>query len=196
MALIKLPDDFYSNVREYVKEVKNRVGVDPNLDNMREYGNLIKTLNDIIKLRLNKIVLRSLYHQDDMDDFTKEEKELFVDVSRLINDYESQMDFTVNKSPGKHNSTKPDNDKLNRDIEKYDVKDKKIKDDKNYGSIEEGFLVVRIKQNIPAYSGVDGNIYGPFESGAEVKLPREEAEFLVNANMADSLNKQEKMRCV
>ena len=91
MALTPLPDDFYDAVREYVKEIKNRVGMDPCLDNMREYENLIKTLNDIVRLRLNKVILRSLHHQENTDNLTREEKELYINIEKVIKSYELSL---------------------------------------------------------------------------------------------------------
>lgn len=212
MALIKLPDRFYEAVRSYVKEVKNRVGVNPNFDNMREYENLVKTLNDITRLRLNKIVLRSLHHQEEVEGLTKEEKELFADINQLVSNYESSMDFTAGKRADvartveypkfegsefeRSENKEPEKPKealINKTSfsgikgDKDSSKELELEEGKILKSIREDFITVKIKQNIPAYSGIDGNVYGPFETGQRVKLPKEEAEFLLNANMADNV---------
>ncbi len=46
---------------------------------------------------------------------------------------------------------------------------------------------VRIVKNVDQYMGVDKNVYGPFKQGEELLLPKEEAEWLLHAKMAEKI---------
>ncbi|MCC7552210.1 DNA replication complex GINS family protein [Candidatus Micrarchaeota archaeon] len=43
---------------------------------------------------------------------------------------------------------------------------------------------VKIVKNVPAYTGIDGSIYGPFAPEQEKELPESEVKFLIKAEMA------------
>jgi DNA replication initiation complex subunit (GINS family) len=43
---------------------------------------------------------------------------------------------------------------------------------------------VKIVKNVPAYTGMDGILYGPFEPEQEKELPEAEVTFLIKAEMA------------
>ncbi|MEM3610433.1 MAG: hypothetical protein QW076_06075, partial [Candidatus Anstonellales archaeon] len=45
-------------------------------------------------------------------------------------------------------------------------------------------IEVHILQDIPEYIGKDGKIYGPYQKNSIVKLPYEEAEYLIKENFA------------
>lgn len=51
---------------------------------------------------------------------------------------------------------------------------------------EEKNILKRIKivKNVPAYTGIDGSIYGPFKPEQEKELPEAEVNFLIKAEMA------------
>ncbi len=177
MSLSQLPEDFYSQVKEYVMNVKNKVGVNPNLDNMREYENLIKTLKDIIRFRLQKIVLKSTQGFDEeIPGMTREEKELFIRINQYIRQYEEEVNSLITGS-------EPPNINHEETFSDEHISDKTQEEQKS-NEKEDDFMEIIPVQNIPAYTGLDGNIYGPFDSGERVRLPKEEAKFLINANMA------------
>lgn len=48
-------------------------------------------------------------------------------------------------------------------------------------------LKVRITQPVEKYTGLDKNIYGPYKPGEQPVLPKDEAEWLLNARMAESV---------
>jgi DNA replication initiation complex subunit (GINS family) len=46
---------------------------------------------------------------------------------------------------------------------------------------------VKILKEVEQYIGLDKSVYGPFKSGEEKLLPRDEAEWLLKANMAEPI---------
>jgi len=46
---------------------------------------------------------------------------------------------------------------------------------------------IRITKDVEKYTGLDKNIYGPFKIGEMQTLPKEEAEWLLQANMAEKI---------
>ncbi len=46
------------------------------------------------------------------------------------------------------------------------------------------FKKIKILKNVPAYTGADGSIYGPFKPEQEKELPETEVNFLLKADMA------------
>lgn len=47
---------------------------------------------------------------------------------------------------------------------------------------------IRITKSVDQYMGVDKNVYGPFKQGEELMLPKEEAEWLLHAKMAEKID--------
>jgi DNA replication initiation complex subunit (GINS family) len=51
----------------------------------------------------------------------------------------------------------------------------------------EGIKKIKIIKDVEKYSGLDKNVYGPFKPGDIPTLPKEEAQWLLDAKMAEML---------
>ena len=56
---------------------------------------------------------------------------------------------------------------------------------------ETEYVKVRVKSSIPEFRGTDLEVYGPFDEGEEVELPRDNAEIFVNRGNAELLEEEE-----
>ena len=70
--------------------------------------------------------------------------------------------------------------KLHADIQQSRATVKKV-----WESEQSTAKKVRIMKEVERYKGLDNNIYGPFKPGEELLLPKEEAEWLLKANLAE-----------
>ncbi|MFB1064930.1 hypothetical protein [Natrinema sp. H-ect4] len=53
---------------------------------------------------------------------------------------------------------------------------------------ETEYDTVKILNETPEFRGTDLDVYGPFEEGDEVEVPKDNAEILVNRGNAEYLN--------
>ena len=58
---------------------------------------------------------------------------------------------------------------------------------KEYIRIQEGDSKIRILMEIYEYLGLDGQKYGPYMKGETVKIPAQEAEWLIKARIAEAI---------
>jgi hypothetical protein len=51
-------------------------------------------------------------------------------------------------------------------------------------SSDHSYRLIRFRREIPEFTAVDLEVYGPFEGGDEVELPEDNTEILVNRGQA------------
>ena len=153
-AIIKLENDFYSQIAELLAKKKEEAMVSQSIMAIREYENIRKTVISIQAKREEKIALMALRGENDGDGLTPEEKSFLQRFYGEIN----EMRNTVK---GLWNSAETRNPSLIRKV--------------------------KITRDVERYVGLDKNIYGPFKQGEQHMLPKEEADWLLNAKMAETI---------
>ncbi len=157
MVLADLHDKFYDKLEELVTTKKQELETDHSINNIREFENTVKLLRNIFQMRQQKILLRAIQSTgEDKEGMTTEEISLFEDIKSLMESNKLRFEKV------------------------FDNKKVKIKNKTETKVLKK----VKIVKNVPAYTGVDGTLYGPFEPEQEKVLPEAEVNFLIKAEMA------------
>jgi DNA replication factor GINS len=164
VELVKLPDDFYSRVADYLKRIR---GESRMLDKRtvkafllkKEWRNVKRMLRELIQARYKKLVKKVAKGEKvPVDVLTREEKKIFTDVSPFAEAYRS---FAKNLIQGQS---------LKVDIER-----------------EHKVVVLRFLKDVPAIIGSDMKTYGPFKAEDIASLPVENAKILVKQGLAEKI---------
>jgi DNA replication factor GINS len=164
VELVRLPDDFYQKVAEYLKKIKEESRM---LDKRtakanllrKEWQNVKRMLRELIQARYKKLIGEMAKGEKiPVDALTIEEKKIFTDVSPIAEAYRS---FAKNLIQGHF---------------------LKIKDEK-----EPKIVVLRFLKDVPALIGSDMKTYGPFEAEDIASLPAENAKILVRQGLAEKV---------
>ena len=159
--LQQLPKDFYRKVAEYIKKIREETRM---LDTKTVKGRLIKTefenvkkmLEEILRLRLEKI-LEMLKIGEDVpkSHLTSEEEEIFEETFPISERFQ----------------------KLIKDLTQGRISEVTSGE-------KSGKVVIRFLKDIPAIVGVDLKTYGPFQAEDVASLPAENAKILIRQGLA------------
>jgi DNA replication factor GINS len=156
-----LPRDFYANLVDYMKKIREESRM---LDKKttrarlmhREFENAKKLVRELIRLRREKILKKTVTGKALSEDFlTTEEKDLHHEFLPLAESYQG---FLKNILRGQ--------------ITQVERKEKTKR------------MLVRFVQEIPAIIGSDMNTYGPYRAEDIATLPPENAKILIRQGIA------------
>ena len=176
--LQKLPDGFFESVRNWFK-VKEKL---KDTTSLLEVENAKKLLEDVINRRQKKIVLAALSTmrgQLPPSGLNDEERKFFDDIVNTLKSFKNDM-----------------NEKF-RSFD--DIAEEKVEEAKK--SIEEmkpvgmenivvkpnGKILVKVLIDLPKFSGVDMQSYGPLRTGDIITLPDEVAKLLITRKAAENI---------
>jgi DNA replication factor GINS len=164
VELVRLPDDFYLKVAEYLKRIReesrmlDKRTVKANLLR-REWQNVKCMFRGFIRKRYKKLIGKVARGEKiPVDALTIEEKKIFSDVSSFAEAYRT---FAKNLIQGHF---------------------LKIKVEK-----EPKIVVLRFLKDVPALIGSDLKTYGPFKAEDIASLPPENAKILVKQGLAEKV---------
>jgi DNA replication factor GINS len=157
----RVPKDFYRKLAEYVKKIREeRRMLDKNTTKAKllkhEFRNAKNMVGDLIRLRYDKALKKSLTRENvPRDVLTQEEEKLYGEILPLAEAYQG---FLKNVLRGR--------------LSYVDREEKK------------SMVVLRFVQEIPALVGSDMKTYGPFEPEDIATLPAENARILIKQGVA------------
>lgn len=161
---VKLPNDFYLRVAEYLKKVKeesrmlDKKTVKANLLK-KEWQNVKRMLRELILARYKKLVKKVVKGEKvPLDALTVEEKKIFTGVSPFA---EAYRNFAKSLIQGQF---------LKVAVEK-----------------EHKSIVLRLLKDVPAIIGADMKTYGPFKAEDVASLPAENAKILIKQGLAEKV---------
>jgi len=160
-TLQPLPKDFYKKVAEYIKRIREESRM---IDNKTikgklskiEYENVKKMINELLTLRLGKILSCLSSGKEISKNCLTSEEEKIGEETISIAEYFREL--AKNLLYGK----------VSRDTSKE----------------ERRKVVVRFIKDVPAIVGVDLRTYGPFRSEDVASLPAENARVLIRQGLA------------
>jgi len=183
-SLQELPDNFYDDVREYLKKLKDEKG---EADERRgelvedEIRNVRMKAEDIIRRRIGKIVkLASSGTKTALKGMLEEEEEIFEGVKShveegkerifalMLGDKESKV-----KSEGK--SEKGDDKIVEQTFKEVETRSTKAGNEELH--------IVRVLEDIPTFMGTNGRIY-KIKKEDVIMLPKTNAEILCERGVA------------
>lgn len=165
-GLVKLPDDFFPGVNEYIKK-KTKLGND------YEVKQIKSMLDDIIKIRTKKVLRYSVYSADanELDNLTEKEEEIQNTVVELINDYKESVGLEASKKE------KEDDIKEETKVKDLNVQEVKLKP---------GKVLIRVLDDIPEFVGLDMEEYN-LQNGDLVTIHEEIADLLIDQGKAEKV---------
>ncbi len=159
--LVKLDDDFFSELKSFLREKQSAYKESikkGNLSMAKNYSELKKLVKEIIQLRekklLNKALLVSRTGEFSDENLSVEEKKTFNKIISILKEHKAEINSLLG--------------------EKEQPKEKTPQSVK-----------VTIFKEVPAFVGADMKEYGPFSAGMEVELPKKTADLLVSTKLAE-----------
>jgi DNA replication factor GINS len=166
-----IKDDFLREMRQYVLEL-NRVP----LDSGALVGRLIQTekqhvnqmLEELTENRLEKIIRRELEGKPiDAQALTPEEQRLHSNLRQLLASYRGGSELVTQEQVRAPPAPGPQREPSTP-----------------FTKSEEGLVVVRFLQALPAIMGVDMKAYGPFKPEDVASIPKQNAVNLIRRGIA------------
>ncbi|MBM3228877.1 DNA replication complex GINS family protein [Candidatus Parvarchaeota archaeon] len=163
-AIVALEHDFYDKVGLMLLQKKEMLAKSHSIMEIREYENTRKIVKDIYSMRQQKILfkaLRSNSHQDAAG-MTVEEHELFDRIVGILDEGKKRFEAEVDEETT-------------------------IVSEEGAAGGHSGFKKIRFLKEVPAFRGLDNNIYGPYKPGDETAVPESESSGLVKGKYAQVL---------
>ncbi len=120
-SLVPLPEDFYEKAKEYAVELEVRI-TGGGVMVLREYDNVKRIIKRIMEKREEKIVLLAA-RGIESENLTKEEKELFYSIKKMIDEYRRNFGGEEMESVKKERVKKV---RMVKEVEAYTAPDGKI----------------------------------------------------------------------
>lgn len=201
-SMVKLPLEFDASLAAFVAKGGN---------DGREKENAERMLQNILRLRRQKIIFRALAGKGEhkTEGMTEGEHALFDRVCALVEGEEGRMAKIV---AGKYEAAPYSNGKTDLAMgatEKTEIYGKAEDDErllknaaqegqriaKNEAteaafasdSLTADFKKLRILKDVQAFRGLDGKTWGPYKTGDEVSLPPEEAQVIERGRLAETV---------
>jgi len=163
-ALVQLSPDFYTGLEAMVRQKKDALSKTHGIMEIKEFENTLKIIRDIYSIREQKILfkaLRTTSHHDSAG-MTVEEHQLFDSVVSTLKDSK-------------------------RNLERFLGDDAQTERLEPEGSNGGNIKKVRFLKEVPAFRGLDNNVYGPFKTGDTLELPLSETSALIKGKIAEGL---------
>lgn len=169
-ALQGIDISFFGRLREYIKTKERALENNHGKDNVfskqmsekneYELKNALRIVDDLKSRRRRKVVLQALNNitarVHNTENMLPEEEKLYNSTIEIIKEYDKEF--------------------MSRLEEKEETK----KDKENVDVIQK----VKVLEKIPQFAWKDGKVYGPFEEGTNVIVPKGVREILINEGKA------------
>jgi DNA replication initiation complex subunit (GINS family) len=174
--------DFYREVKACIREMDARLE-EAKGDKSRlavllgERETLKNTIMDIFEIRERKIVTNALYYaksgeEVELENLTTEEAGMLRDICDIINGYRKDLLEGLLSGEGDVKIRPPPKKERPLDADRQETE----------------YLTVRILQDLPPLSGIDGKVYGPFKTEDVVTMPRKNASILLGKETAEAVH--------
>jgi DNA replication initiation complex subunit (GINS family) len=178
--LQNISDDFLHEMKNYTTQL-NKTTTNPETlsgrltQTERSYAN--QMLNEIIELRLNKIIKSELNGLPiNAQAMTPEEQKLHSNLRQLLLEYkQSSENIIIKDTQPQIQPTLQKTQTPSQPISKHDEKGTEL-------------LLVRFLKSLPAIMGIDMKAYGPFQPEELATIPRQNAEKLIKRGIAKKVN--------
>ena len=189
-----LQRDFFDRVSDYINSLKNEISEADNeiLKELkkRELKYVLFMIQELILRRFKKI-MRYIFDENEKPDF-----ERLTDFELKITVFLLEISHILEKVID--SISKGERISLDQGIPSIvEIKEEKTKPIRHDLELTKEackeYIIVRIKQDLPEITGVDLNTYGPFKRGDIAKLPKENANLLINDGLAEQINLEEKL---
>ncbi len=196
--LVKLERDFYKSLCALIKQKEIEIKENTSIIKIKELEHMRQIAYALCEKRKEKLIMRIILsggQLPDHDGLTEEEMAFAEKVIRLYR--ENVIDFGGNGigqeviKAEKENEQKNVEEVIKKNEDTVVLEEENVKEEQEF-KVEEGSerkkeentTRVVVLMEIEPYKGFDGNVYGPFKKGSVVRLPKEEADWLLQNKLA------------
>ncbi len=202
LELVKLEPTFYQELLDLIRKKEEEVLEDCSMVKIKELEHLRKVAEAIAEKRKEKLVMRIILSGGTFNEYEglAEEEIVFVEKIKVLYK-ETFIDFrkvkgqkliekTCAVESSKDDEEKPQPPKKTEELEvpptppEMETTEGSNDEQEDGKEGDDGLVKVVILDDIEPYKGFDGKVYGPFAKGDVVKIPYEEADWLVQNRMA------------
>jgi len=211
--LIRLDDNFFSDVSEYLSEKQKSALLDDE-QTQKQISNIKRMITEILERRESKIIKLAMHSARmktnfiDKSKLLEQELAMFYDVNKVIRQYhtdvldkilkalyEKRINNEEVKSSNDIRKKYDDNiitdDEITINEEKKETKD--LKSTQNSIDLEQDKRRVVFTKQVSKFVGENMEIFGPYEKEQSVSLPTKIAKILVDRNQAVFLEEKEQL---
>ncbi len=168
--LAEVEPDLYKKAYAYIKELRDSLLSQWDLNKAKELENIVKLLKDVETRRIEKL-LKYAYNEvyngfEPPRSLTEEERILYNNLKLNLSDFVGRLE-SYSRTEKKNTS---------------ESNDKNINESPQ---IKEDLIKVKVLKQIPPFKSLDGRVYGPFEEGVMVDLPEKEANILISRGVCE-----------
>ncbi|HEV8289552.1 MAG TPA: hypothetical protein VGQ00_01200 [Candidatus Norongarragalinales archaeon] len=165
-VLAPIDEEFYKGYEGFLQKQSDNLKQKFSLEEVKVYENTIKTLQNVVELREQKIMLKAVLDlragQINSSALAAEEKDLYIAIIKLLREYEDGISKTLSSSKTSPTSA---------------VQPKNVQE----------LVNVRILADLPEFVTADGKTRGPFTAQQEISLDKQTAELLIRKQAAENL---------
>ncbi len=182
-ALVNISEDFDQSVDELISTISQKTNEDSQA--IKELENAKKLIIQIIQLRRQKIIMRSISSQDaKLMGANGREQEFYEKMLRLCIEQDEWVRNLISQKKVKvGNSSKTAVQQENTTQQAYEQTHEN--DERKVEQTNQKMQKLKFLQPVPTYAGADGKNYGPFEIGDIADMPQNEAQWMIDKKMAD-----------
>ena len=171
-GLVKLPDDFYSSVQEFLGSKFSDMESTRSVMQMREFENATAIIRELSLIRQQKILfkaIRSGGEHKGTEVMTREEHGLYDRFCAVIEEENNRMNSLLTRFESKRRETAPSGQAGEETRESIMLKK------------------VRFTKDVLAFRGTNNETFGPYKTGDEGQLPSSEADWLLKGKLAEPI---------
>ncbi len=174
-SLAQLPEDFYENAGKFLSSKFSEMQSNRSVLQMREFENAAATIKELALIRQQKILFRAIRSSGvhgKTDDMTREEHRVYDRFCSIIDEETEKLESMLSNFEASR-----------KNLEKNEAVVEKTTAKQEHSRLKK----VRFVKDVPAYKGVNDEVFGPFKPGQEHKLPTSEADWLLKGKLAQPL---------
>jgi len=171
-GLVRLPDDFYPSVQEFLNSRFSDMESSRSVMQMREFENATAIIREISLIRQQKILfkaIRSGGEHKGTEVMTREEHGLYDRFCAVIEEENNRMNAILGRFESKREQ----------------AAQLKIAGEETRESIM--LKKVRFTKDVLAFRGSNNETFGPYKTGEEGALPSSEADWLLRGKLAEPI---------
>jgi DNA replication initiation complex subunit (GINS family) len=186
-ALIRLPEDYYPSVAEFLSKSFSSMEASRSVMQMREFENATAIIREHALIRRQKILFKALRSggaHGKTDEMTREEHETYDRFCGIVQEEDSRLGRMLSR----FESRKKAADGESTSVTQEEPKGENIPLAHIHAiPVQTALTKVRFIKEMAAYIGANKERLGPFRAGEEGLLPKGEAELLLKEKAAELL---------
>ena len=180
-GLSSLPDDFYTQLSEYVNSLITEYKKTGSPNDMRKLENTLKVAKDVFERRIQKILVQALRagkeNSPESMGLVEIEKTFYDNVSESVSEINGEFEKVLTgERPVQGTAAAEHAEKALNELGTVEDEEQDL-----------NMVLVRILQEVPKFVSSDMQEYGPFQPRDLIRLPEKEANLLIQRGFAEKV---------